>query len=262
MKSDPTTRGVRSRAADILLPVLGCVTVIGLWWLATIAFNIKEFFLPAPPAIVTAFKDNYQHLWQETQVTLKETAYGFGIAAVAGILMAMLLTASRLVERAFLPLLIALNSIPKVALTPLLIVWMGFGVEPRILLVVLISFFPIVVSSMAGFTSTPGDLGELTRSLTATWWRTYLKIRIPWALPQVFVGLKVAISLAVIGAVVAEIGAPNQGLGSVILLSGQSFDTPMAFAAIVVLAAMSIILFYLMELLERLLLPWAREISA
>jgi NitT/TauT family transport system permease protein len=115
---------------------------------------------------------------------------------------------------------------------------------------------------MAGITSTPAEMGELSRSLSASAWQAYLKIRLPWALPQVFVGLKVAISLAVIGAVVAEISNPSGGLGAVIVLSGMSFDTPLAFAAIVLLALLSTTLFYLVVALERLMVPWARAISA
>jgi NitT/TauT family transport system permease protein len=174
----------------------------------------------------------------------------------------MMLTAWKAVERATFPLLVALNSIPKVAVAPLLVVWLGYGPKPKIVLVVLICFFPIVVSTVAGLTSTPADLGELARSLSASWWQGYVKVRLPWALPQVFVGLKLGISLAVIGAVVAEISSPNQGLGAVIVLSGSSLDTPLAFAAIVLLALLSIVLFYLIVALERLLLPWARAISA
>jgi NitT/TauT family transport system permease protein len=128
-------------------------------------------------------------------------------------------------------------------------------------LVVLICVFPIVVATMAGLTSTPAELAELSRSLSASAWQTYLKIRLPWALPQVFTGLKVAVSLAVIGAVVAEISHPDGGLGAVIVLSGMSLDTPLAFAAIVLLALLSTALFYLVVGLERWLVPWSRAIA-
>jgi NitT/TauT family transport system permease protein len=148
-----------------------------------------------------------------------------------------------------------------VALAPLLVVWLGFGPKPKIVMVVLISFFPIVVATMAGLTSTPVELSELGRSLSASWWQMFVKVRMRWALPQVFVGLKVAISLAVVGAIVAEIANPGQGLGSVIVLSGSSADTPLAFASITLLALISVTLFYAIVALERLLLPWAREIT-
>jgi NitT/TauT family transport system permease protein len=253
---------VASRWAGLSLPLAGVAAAVGLWWGATALFHIRSFFLPAPPDIVASFRAQPEYLLRETWSTLAETLLGFGIATVAGMGLAMLLTASRAVERATLPLLVALNSIPKVALAPLLIVWLGYGPAPKLVMIVLISFFPIVVAAGAGLTSTPADLGELASSLSASWWQSYHKVRLPWALPQVFVGLKLGISLAVIGAVVAEISSPNGGLGAVIVLSGSSLDTPLAFAAIALLAVLSIVLFYLVVGLERLLLPWARAIAA
>ncbi|MEU4221619.1 ABC transporter permease [Actinoplanes sp. NPDC026623] len=242
-------------------PIAGAVGTVALWWAATVVFGIRPIFLPAPPDIVAAFRAQPGYLLRETGATLGETVAGFGVAVAAGLLVAVLLTAWRAVERAILPVLVALNSVPKVALAPLLVVWLGFGARPKIVLVVLICVFPIVVATMAGLTSTPAELGELSRSLSASGWQTYVKIRLPWALPQVFTGLKVAVSLAVIGAVVAEISNPSGGLGGVIVLSGMSLDTPLAFAAITLLAVLSTVLFYLVVALERLLVPWARAIA-
>jgi NitT/TauT family transport system permease protein len=243
-------------------PVLGVTGAIALWWSATAVFGIRPFFLPAPPDIVAAFRAQPGYLLREAGATLTETVVGFAIAVVAGMGLAVALTAWSTLERATLPVLVALNSVPKVAMAPLLVVWLGFGLRPKVVLVILICFFPIVVATMAGITSTPAEMAELSRSLSASAWQAYLKIRLPWALPQVFVGLKVAISLAVIGAVVAEISNPSGGLGAVIVLSGMSFDTPLAFAAIVLLALLSTTLFYLVVAMERLMVPWARAISA
>ncbi|GAA4610154.1 NitT/TauT family transport system permease protein [Actinoplanes octamycinicus] len=243
------------------LPVAGVAGTIVLWWAATVVFGIRRIILPAPPDIVAAFRAQPGYLLRETGATATETLAGFGLAVVAGLLLAVLLTAWRAVQRATLPVLVALNSVPKVALAPLLVVWLGFGTRPKIVLVVLICLFPVVVATMAGLTSTPAELGELSRSLSASPWQTYVKIRLPWALPQVFTGLKVAVTLAVIGAVVAEINNPSGGLGAVIVLSGMSLDTPLAFAAIILLALLSTVLFYLVVALERWLVPWARAIS-
>ncbi len=242
-------------------PILGVLGAIALWWGATRVFGIRPLFLPAPPDIVAAFRAQPGYLLREAGATLTVTVAGFVLAVVTGLFVAVSLTAWRSLERATLPVLVALNSVPKVAVAPLLVVWLGFGSRPKIVLVLLICVFPIVVATMAGLTSTPAELGELGRSLSATGWQTYLKIRLPWALPQVFTGLKVAVSLAVIGAVVAEISQPGGGLGAVIVLSGMSFDTPLAFAAIVLLALLSTMLFYLVVALERLLVPWSRAIS-
>jgi NitT/TauT family transport system permease protein len=127
--------------------------------------------------------------------------------------------------------------------------------------VILVSFFPVIVSTMAGLSSTPGDLRVLSRSLSASWWQTFIKVRLPWALPQIFVGLKVATPLAIIGAVIGEVVNPDHGLGSVISGSGASNDTPLAFAALILLAIIGAIFYYLMAGIERLVVPWARAIN-
>jgi NitT/TauT family transport system permease protein len=258
-KSAPRVRSSRSRVAGVVLPAASLLIVIAVWWLATIVFDIRTFFLPAPPDIVKSFLTLPDYLLEQAWVTLAETLMGFAIAAVGGMAIAVALSASSLVQRATLPLLVAVNSIPKLALAPLLLLWLGFGQFPRVVMVVLISFFPIVVAGMAGLATTPADLNELARSLSANKWQHFIKFRFPWAIPQIFVGLKVAVSLAVVGAVVAEFQGAGQGLGFVIVMSGTSADTPLAFAAIALLAAMSISLFYLVVAVERRLLPWATE---
>jgi NitT/TauT family transport system permease protein len=244
------------------LPAVGGIVIVGLWWLATIVFRIRTFFVPGPPDVVDAFFRLPEHLLQQAGYTLAETVIGFALAAVGGMIVALALTAWRVIERATMPWVVAINAVPKVALAPLLLVWLGFGMQPKIVMVILICFFPVVVSTMAGLTSTPTDLGELAHSLSASGWQTFVKVRLPWALPQIFVGLKVAISLAIVGAVVGEISNPDHGLGSVIQAAGTAADTPLAFAAIAVLGILGIGLYYLVVGLERILLPWAHEIAS
>ncbi|MBF9128035.1 ABC transporter permease [Plantactinospora sp. S1510] len=256
-----TSRSELSRSFKIGLPIVGTVVAIGLWWLVTIVFGIETFFLPSPPDVVDAFSREPHYLLEEAWATLWVTLAGFAVAAVAGMLGGMLLTGSRMIEQATLPMVVAFNAVPKVSLVPLLIVWVDFGPRMRISMVVLIAFFPILVSTMAGLTSTPADLNEFTRSLSASRLKSYLKVRLPWALPQLFVGLKVGITLALIGTVVAEIQSPNGGLGSIIAVSNQSADTSLAFAAIALLAVFGVSLFYLVVAAERLAVPWARHIS-
>jgi NitT/TauT family transport system permease protein len=243
------------------LPALGAVLAIGLWWLLTAALHVDPFYVPSPPDVLDAFLRVPQFLLRETWITLQRVLIGFGIAVAGGLTIAVVLAASRTVERMTMPLLAAINAVPKVALAPLLLVWMGFGNAPKIVMVVLVSFFPVVVSTMAGLTSTPADLRELARSLSASWWQTFIKVRLSWALPQVFVGIKVATPLAIIGAVIGEVVNPDHGLGSVIVGSGSSSDTPLAFAALVLLALSGAALFYLIVAVERVLVPWARAIS-
>jgi len=246
----------------IALPVLAGLGVLVVWWLAVVVFDIKPFVLPAPLDIARAFWRVPGYLLSQTWTTLVVTVGGFALAAVAGLVVAVLLTASRTVEQAFLPLLVATNAVPKIAVAPLMVLWLGFGNSPKVFMAALISVFPIVVSTMSGLTSAPAELTELARSLSASRWQTYRKLRIPWALPQIFVGLKLGITLAVVGTVVGEFAGGDRGLGYVIVASGGSADTALAFAAMVLLSVISVVLFYLVVGLERLLLPWAKEITA
>ncbi|MEO3745193.1 ABC transporter permease [Plantactinospora sp. B5E13] len=250
------------RWTNIGLPTLGTVLIIGLWWGITRVFSIEPFFLPAPPDVVESFLKIPQDLFKHAGVTLLETVIGFGIATVGAILLAILLAASRTVERMTFPAIAGINAVPKVALAPLLLIWVGIEPEAKVLMAILLCFFPILVATMAGLSSTPADLGEMARSLSASWWQTFIRVRLPWALPQIFIGLKVATSLAIIGAIIGEVVQPSQGLGYVISSSGQSADTPLAFAALTLLAVMGAALFYAMVGLERILVPWARSISS
>lgn len=244
------------------LPIAVATATVGLWWLAVVVLAIGPFFLPTPLDVAKAFLAAPQYLLGQAGVTLAETLAGFGCAAVGGVALAIALVASPVVERGVLPLLVVLHSVPKVSLAPLLVVWLGFGPAPKVVLVALICFFPIMLCAAAGLSATPVELGELAASLTATRWRTFIKIRFPWALPQIFTGLKTGITLAVIGAAVAEISAPNSGLGAAIVTSGTNADTPRAFAAIGLLTVISTGLFYGLVGAERLLLRWASETSA
>jgi len=190
-----------------------------------------------------------------------ETLEGYALAVVVGLAIALAVAGSRVVDRMFTPLLVAANAIPKVALAPLVLVWFGLGQLSKVVLVFLVCFFPIVVSAVTGFTSTPAELAELARALSASRRQTFLKVRVPAALPHIFVGLKVGLTLAVIGATVAELNGATAGLMyAVESYSGQGATAP-AVAALVLLAALSIVLYYLLVAVERRLLPWARETS-
>jgi NitT/TauT family transport system permease protein len=248
-----------SRTAAVLLPVVGLILALALWWLATIVFSIDSYLLPNPGAVVTAFLDQPGYLLQHTWTSLVETVEGFVLSIVVGVPVALLIVRSVVVERLLYPLLLALNSIPKIAIAPLLVVWFGFGQWPKVLLVLLVCFFPIVISTASGMKSTPAELVELLRSLNASKTQEFFKLRLQYALPQIFTGLKVAISLAVIGSVIAEFVGATSGLGYVITSSGASADTALAFAAMTLLSILAIVLFYGLVLLEHLLLPWARE---
>jgi NitT/TauT family transport system permease protein len=176
-----------------------------------------------------------------------------------GIPLAVAIASSRLLERTIYPILLGLNAVPKIAIAPILILWMGFGYGPKIVVAMLLCIFPIVISTATGLQSTPSELVELSRSLCATRRQAFVRFRFPWALPQIFVGLKVAISLAVIGAVIGEFVGASEGLGWVIVNSGSNVNTALAFGAMAILAVLSIVLFYAIVVLERVLVPWAER---
>jgi NitT/TauT family transport system permease protein len=243
----------------ILAPAVALALAIFGWWGVAAMLGLGPFLLPGPLDVAIQFTEQWPYLAEQTTVTLWQTLAGFSAAAVAAIITAVLLAASTFARDALLPLLVAVQAVPKVAIAPLLAVWLGFGFSPKITLVVLLCYFPILISTLAGLTSTPAELVEFARSLSASRWSMFTRIRIPWALPQMFTGLKVAISLAVIGAVVAQIAQPNSGLGMVIVRSTQAANTSLAFAAVTLLALIGIGLFYALTSIERLVLPWARE---
>jgi NitT/TauT family transport system permease protein len=248
-----------NRAGRIALPLLGLVAVIGLWWLATVVFGIEKFLLPSPKDVFEAYAEHQRYLLEQTWVTLLETVQGFALSIVVGVPIALLIVSSKILERMIYPLLLAVNAVPKIAIAPILLVWLGFGTWPKVIMVFLVCFFPIVISTASGMKSAPAELVELMRSLDSSRVQEFFKLRLRYAMPQVFVGLKVAISLAVIGAVIAEFVGAKAGLGYVIVQSGASIDTALAFAAMTLLAIMSITLFYGLVLLERVLLPWSQE---
>ncbi len=250
-------------AWQVGLPVLGVVVTVVAWQWVTWYFEIRPLIMPSPLAVGEALRDNWSStLAYDSWVTVFETVGGFAFGAVGGLLGAGILSSSSALERATLPMVIALNSIPKVAIAPLLVVWFGFGHAPKVAMAATICFFPVMLATMAGLNSTPADLSELVRSLSASRWQHYRKVRIPWALPQIFVGLKLGMVLALIGAVVAEIHRPGDGLGSVILTATATGNMALSFAAIVLLMVISIVLFYSIVLVERWLLPWSRETSS
>jgi NitT/TauT family transport system permease protein len=251
---------VATVAATVGLPLAGAAGFVALWWLAIPVFDIQPYIVPTPAAVVAAFAESPGSLTVNAWVTLTETIIGFGLTVVGGLLIGLALSSSTVVERAIYPVLVALHAVPKLAFAPLLIVWMGFGAGPKVVMVVLMCFFPIVLATTTGLTSTAADLVELSHSLAASRWQTFVKVRLPAALPQIFVGLKTAIPLAVIGALVGELFGADAGLGYVIV--SATSDTALAFAAIALLAAMSIALFYALVVAERLLLPWVGETTA
>jgi NitT/TauT family transport system permease protein len=247
----------------VALPLLGLVVAITVWWLiASVLELVHPVVLPPPQAVLAAFTAASGRMLEHTGITTLEILTGFLLSTVSGTLIGLALAGSRVVERMFSPLLVAVNAVPKITLGPLLVVALGWGQRPILTMVFLLCFFPIVLSTATGVTSTPADLAELARSLDASRLQAFRKVRLPAAVPQIFVGLKVAMPLAAIGAVIGEFQAGERGLGYVIVQSSGVGDSATAWAAIMLVALVSILLYFALVVIERLAVPWVRETTS
>ena len=239
-----------------LRPFWLVVMLVVLWDLLIRAFKIPPYLIPNPLSVAKQLVAEWPMLWRETLPTLYATLGGFALSAVVGVPIAMWIAYSRLVESFVYPLLVFSQSIPKVAIAPLFVVWFGFGLVPKVIAAFLLGFFPVVVATVQGFKSVEGDVIDLARSMGANPLKIFLKFRLPHALPAIFSGLKVSVTLAVVGAVVGEFVGSNSGLGYVLQKANGTFDLPLMFAALVILSMIGVILFLVLELIERWLMPW------
>lgn len=256
-------RGAGLRAgAGAALPAVGLLIALAVWWLTARLELIHPAALPPPGDVLSAFVEKPVQMLGHTWDTMLEILYGFALSVAAGVLLGLSLASSRTVERMFTPLLVAVNAVPKITLGPLLVVAFGWGQTPILTMVFLLCFFPIVLSTATGLTTTPADLAELVRSWNASRLQAFRKVRFPAALPQIFVGLKVAMPLAAIGAVIGEFQAGESGLGYVITQYAGVGDTATAWAAIMLVALVSILLYSALLLTERMALPWVRETTS
>ncbi|MEP6701469.1 MAG: ABC transporter permease [Betaproteobacteria bacterium] len=230
-------------------PGLAIAVLIG-WQLAVPLLGLSEFVLPTPLQVITRMAKDYPLLLMHARVTLFEVLGGFAFAVLAGIPTALLIFYSRIFERAVYPLLIAEQAIPKVALAPLVVLYLGYGWAPKIFLAFLIGYFPIVVATVVGLQSLNPAMVSLVRSMGASATQTFFKIRLPAALPSIFGGLKLAIGLAVIGAVIGEYVAAERGLGYLQLQANSQFDTTLNFAAVITISALGVMLFFVLRLIE------------
>jgi NitT/TauT family transport system permease protein len=246
-----------NRLANIGLPLLTLFLLIVAWQVATMVFDTPSWMIPSPLLVIDMGIKWSDELPYHTAITLYETLAGYIVSILLGIPIAVAIVYSTILQRTIYPILLALQSVPKVALAPLLIMWVGHGELPKIIVVFLVCFFPIVVSATSGMRSVPPELLDLARSLSARPLKVFVKIRFPYALPHIFVGLKVAITLAVIGAVIGEFVGSSRGLGYLIVISSAQFNTALAFTSMFLLTAISIVLYYFIEWLERLIVPWA-----
>jgi NitT/TauT family transport system permease protein len=232
------------------------VLLFVVWEVAVRVTGIKEYLLPPPSKVWTEFWKRHATVSAGAWVTTQEILAGYALAIVVSIPLALAVAYSRFMEQAVYPVIVFLQIVPKIAIAPLFIIWFGFGFAPKLLLVFLLSFFPIVVSSIAGFKSADRDVMDFARTTGAGRLRMFMKISLPQALPHIFTGLKVGAALAATAAVVAEFVASDKGLGYLLLQYNGQLDTPMVFATIVILSLIGLAVYYAVEIVERLAVPW------
>lgn len=237
-------------------PFVFLVLIVVAWDLSIRLFHIPPYQIPAPGDVVAVLWNDWPELLSQTWPTTYATVVGFLLSALFGIPIAMLIAGSKTVESYVYPLLVFSQSIPKVAIAPLFVVWFGFGIFPKVICAFLLGFFPVVVSAVQGFKSVDPDMVDLARAMQGSRVSVFRAINLPHAMPAIFSGLKVSITLAVVGAVVGEFVGSNSGIGYVLQRSIGTFDLPTMFAALVILALLGVILFWIVDRVERLVIPW------
>lgn len=250
----PARRGPwRSLSEHILPPLAVTIVVLVAWELAIDIFDVSEFVLSKPTEIVAELGASRELLTDASWYTFREIVWGFLLSAAVGIAIALLLAVSRAADRALYPLVVAFQTVPKVALAPIFVLWFGYGILPKMLLIATIAFFPVALNMRTGLNAVDPNLLLLVRSVGASRWQILRKIQLPNSLPYLFAGLKIAITFSVIGAVVAEFAGSSQGLGYLIEYASTQLDTRLVFAALLVISALGLALYYAVALLERLI---------
>jgi NitT/TauT family transport system permease protein len=264
-RSRPSTAG---RALKVIHQVWRPAVLLALlfvaWWVVTAAEWVEPYLVASPGDTFAVIAGKGAYFWDNTLVTLWETVAGFLIAIVIGVLTAVLMVYSVTIERTFYPLLLFAQVVPKIAIAPLFVVWLGTDLAPKIVIAVLMAFFPVVIAMVTGLKSIDPEMLELSATMGATPARTFVKIRLPASLPHLFAGLKIGATLAVTGAVVGEFVGANRGLGYVIQQANGNFDTPVLFAGLIIMSVLGVLLFVAVEVIEYLVLPWhaSRRIDA
>ena len=252
----PTSILSRGRAGEILTPFLFAVALVAAWELAVAVFDIPLYIVPPPSEIAVQYVRNIGRIWEYTLVTGMETVAGFAVAILLGVPLALMVAFSSFLRRTLYPLAVTLEMVPKIVFAPIFVTWFGFGFTPKILIVFLVCFFPILLNGILAFTSLSQELGRFCLSTGANPLRTFFKVRLPAALPQLFVGIKGAAVNATVGATIAEWIGGDAGLGYYIQIAAGDLRMDLAFAIIVMLAALGLMLFWLVVLAERALCPW------
>lgn len=248
--------GVRKALPAILLIGL----LLAFWQVYVKQADVNQVILPSPSDIARTMSENRDLLWSDLQVTFKEIVLGFVLGAVTGMVLGILIAYSQVLERTLYPLVIASQVIPIFAIAPLLIIWFGFGITPKVLIAALIVFFPICVNQVEGLRSADQGAVDLMRSYGASGWRVFAKIRLPASLPYVLAGMQIGVTFSVIGAVIAEWVGAQEGLGALMLSANAQSETALVFGAIVTVAVVGVVLFAAVRVVGDLAWPWQAEL--
>ena len=251
---------IARRVLTFLPPAFWTLVGLVLFWQIIVTLrNVPEYILPAPTKIAGEIGTYWHRLLPNAFVTLSEIALGYSLAVMIAIPLAVSIVYSVLIQRAIYPLIVLSQTVPKVAVAPLLLTWFGYGMTPKIVIVIMMSFFPIVINSVMGLRATTPEMLYLARSMGANGWQIFWKFRLPGALPSVFAGLRLATVLSVIGAIIAEFIGADAGLGYLILIAGANFDIARQFAAIIIITIIGMSFFGLISWAERRLIPWREQ---
>ena len=245
-----------SRWRRALFPTAFLVGVLVLWEIASRAADVPDYILPAPTAIGERLVRSWAILWNHSVVTLTEIGVGFVVGVALGLALAIPISYSAVVRNTLYPLIVASQAVPKIAIAPLLVLWLGFDMLPKIVVTALMVFFPVTVTAAEGLTSVDRNLLDLLRSVNASQAQIFFRIRFPHALPHIFSGLKIGITLAVVGAVVGEWVGADSGLGYLLVYANTLLDSTLLFASLFLLIVIGVVLFVLVGIAERVLLPW------
>ena len=264
-QTSETRKNVRSVVANLgaaLSPFGGLIFILALWQFLTTVFAIPDYLLPSPISVFHRLTREWLTLADHASITLIEVLAGFLASIVIGIPIAFCLVLSRPLERMVMPMIVASQAIPKVAIAPILVIWLGFGLIPKVAVSFLIAFFPVVVSTVAGLKSVETDMIDLVRSMGASTLKIMMRVRLPAALPQIFAGLKVAICMSVVGAIVGEFVGADKGLGYVLLTATGTLDGTLVWAALVILIILGVALYQIIARIERASIRWHVSIRA
>jgi NitT/TauT family transport system permease protein len=248
---------LRHKAMRSALPWIVLIAIFVTWETVVRVFDIEQFVLPAPTAVFASGWEWRAEMLDNAWQTFMTTAIGFLFAVIAGLIGGVLFGSSTLIYEGLYPALVGFNSIPKVAVIPILVIWFGIGTVPAIVTAFLISFFPILVNVAAGIATVEPELKDVLRALGATQWQIVRKVGLPRSMPYFFASLKVAITFAFVGSIVAETVAANKGIGNLMLVASSRFEVPLAFAGLLVTSLMGIGMYLVAEFIERRTIGWA-----